>query len=108
MAARRADLKILLELQRVNHCPALGTFRPQALGHVFALMLASEEWLTENSHGSEVIKAAERVFRQSLASPTHPDNPDFRSPPKAIAFWDVYVFPENLTANAPKGHSKRG
>ena len=49
--ARRANLKVLLKFQDVDHGSAFRTFRPQPFRHVIALLFAAERRFAKNAHG---------------------------------------------------------
>jgi hypothetical protein len=44
-------LEILLELQGVDHRPAVGAFHPEAFRHVFTSIKAAQAGFAENAHG---------------------------------------------------------
>jgi hypothetical protein len=85
MIAVMTNMKVLLQLDRVNHRTAIRALDPKAFRHVFAAVFSAQAGFVENAHGVEKFlslkRRVDRIATATLNTTRHPDNTDFTSTP---------------------------
>jgi hypothetical protein len=94
-----ADVEILLELQHVDHRPAIRAFHPEAFRHVFTSIKGAQAGFAENAHGiGKLLGGASRrgggLVGAKLAAGMAGDNPLLKDLHAARGIFRIAIVPE--------------